>query len=101
MYSKYYSEEQNGTVQSLYENDMYDLTISATHGQVSQVKMDAKTEDSNKLVHQLLFDLTDTTVKMEQLVNFMRKCGKFDEETLNEMNSMIYHGHSESAKKRN
>lgn len=100
MQSKYYSEGTDKSKMVGYVNDVYDLSISLSNGQLNRVGLTPKTNDSSAITRQLMTDLTYATLKMQALLEFMNVSGKIDDETLNYARTIVYGDEAEVAKRR-
>lgn len=92
MKSKYTSEKTNGTSQYVYTNDVYDLTINNTNGDLAP-NLGIKKNDANTVIRQLLEDLSNTTLKLESLMNAFRECvkmGMIPEDVVNYLSTYVY-----------
>ena len=101
MESKYISKKTNETAQYVYTNDVYDLTINYTNGNLAP-NLEAKGNDAATIMRQLVEDLSTATVKLETLMNIFsegNKNGMFSEEVSNDISTYIYGTPTESSKK--
>ncbi|MCI9434478.1 MAG: hypothetical protein HFI86_04330 [Bacilli bacterium] len=101
MESKYTSKKTNESAQYVYTNDVYDLTINNTNGNLAP-NLEAKGNDATTVIRQLVEDLSTTTVKLETLMNVFSECiknGILPEEVSNYISTYIYETPTESSKK--
>jgi len=70
MKGNYYKETQpNGTVQDIYENAAYKLSLARDNEGSMDVNMYCYTQDMDQMRQQLITDLVETNVKMNNLLN--------------------------------
>lgn len=96
-----YMRKTNETSQYVYTNDVYDLTISNISGNVDTV-IEAKGNDANTVMRQLVEDLSYTTIKLETLMNAFSECiksGLIPEDAANYLSTYIYETSTKSSKK--
>ncbi len=101
MESRYISRKTNETSQYVYTNDIYDLTINNTNGNLAP-NLEAKGNDATTVMRQLVEDLACTTLKLESLMNVFNECikkGMIPEEIASYLSTYVYGTAAEPAKK--
>lgn len=89
MTSKFYSEESNGIVKTIYENSSYNFTVDSN----GNANLEQKSQEPSMIIGQLEADLAATTLKVQTLMNVFKGCveqGVLPTELIDKLSSYIY-----------